>query len=72
MVLTPGYIKVITKAIASQIITELKKPWKKSFSVVESVRVCKVSCSDKDALIDYFKDDERRTHEEIDNESMKN
>ena len=72
MVLTPGYITVITNVIASKIITELKKPLKKSFSVVESVRVCKVGCSDKDILIDYFKDHERRTHEEIDNESMKN
>jgi hypothetical protein len=72
MVLTPGYIKVITKAIASQIITELKKPLKKSFGVVESVRVWKVSCSDKDTLIDCFNDRERRTHEKIENEGKKN
>jgi|WetSurSiteA1Bulk_404760.scaffolds.fasta_scaffold208734_2 hypothetical protein len=72
MVLTRGCIKVITNVIASQVITDLKKPLKKSFIVVESVRLCEEGCSDKDTLIDYFKDHERRTHEEIDNESMKN
>ena len=30
MVLTPGYIKVIAAEIGSQIITELRKPFKKS------------------------------------------
>jgi hypothetical protein len=63
MVLTPGYIKVITKAIASQIITELKKPLKKSFNTIEPAGVCKVSCSGKDALIDYLKDNECRAHQ---------
>jgi hypothetical protein len=63
VVLTPGYIKVIAKEIASQIITELKKPLKKSFTADESVRVCKVSCNDKDTLIDSFKDHERHTYE---------
>ena len=72
MVLTPGYIKVIAKEIASQIITELKKPLEKPFSSVESVRVRKVSCSDKNALIDYFKNHERRTDEKIENERRKN
>jgi hypothetical protein len=72
MVLTQGYIRIITNVIASQIITELKKPLKKSFSIVESVKVCNVGCSDTDTLIDYFKDHERRIYEEIDKESMKN
>ena len=51
MVLTPGYIKVITKAIASQIITELKKPLKKSFNTIEPAGVCKVVAAAKTLLL---------------------
>jgi hypothetical protein len=72
MVLTPGYIKVIAREIATQITTELKKPLKKSFTTDESVRVCKLSCKYKDTLTDPFKDRERRTHEKIENERKMN
>ena len=61
MVLTPGYIKAIASEIASQIITELRKPFKKSSSEIESARVCEATHNDKDTLIDYFKHHERRT-----------
>ena len=71
MVLTPGDIKAITSEIASQIITELRKPVKQSFSEIESARVCEATYNDKDTLINYFKDHERRTHKEIENERTK-
>ena len=51
MVLTPGYIKIITKEIALQIIRELKKPLKKPFSVDEPVWFCKASYSDKEKTL---------------------
>jgi hypothetical protein len=69
MVLTLGDIKAITAEIASKIITELRKPVKNSFSEVGSARVCETTGKDKDAGINYFKDHERRTHRQTENES---
>jgi hypothetical protein len=71
MVLTVGDIKAITAEIASQIITELRKPVKNSFSEIGSARVCETTGNDKDAGTNYFKDHERRTHRQIENESAK-
>jgi hypothetical protein len=72
MVLTPGYIKVIAKEIASQIITELKKPFERSFGEIKTAKMCETKYNDKVTLIDYFKDHERRAHEKIENERKKN
>ena len=69
MVLTPGYIKVIAAEIASQIITELRKPFKKYSGEIGSERVCEMTYNDKDTLVNYFKHHERRhTSREIINE----
>jgi hypothetical protein len=62
MVLTLGDIKAIATEIASQIITELRKPVKNSFSEIGSARVFETTRNDKDTGINYFKDHERRTH----------
>jgi hypothetical protein len=68
MVLTPGYIKVIAAEIASQIITEMRKPFRKSSGEIESARVCDATYNDKDTLVDYYKYHERRTRKEFENE----
>ncbi len=68
MVLTPGYIKVIAAEIASQIITELRKPFKKSFGEMESARVCEANYNDKNTLVDRCKYHERRMRRQIENE----
>jgi hypothetical protein len=65
MVLTPGYIKVIATEIGSQIITELRKPFKKYSGA------CEAAHSNKDTPVDCFKFRERRAHEDIENKSMK-
>jgi hypothetical protein len=65
MVLTPGYIKVIATEIGSQIVTELRKSFKKHSGT------CEIAHSDKDTPVDCFKFRERRTHEDIENESAK-
>jgi hypothetical protein len=70
-VLTLGDIKAIAAEIASQIITELRKPVKNSFSEIGFARVCEANRNDNDALINYFKDHERRAHKQIENESAK-
>jgi hypothetical protein len=71
MVLTLGDIKAITAEIASQIITELRKPVKNSFSEIGSARVCETNHNDKDAGVNYFKDHERRIRKQIENKSAK-
>jgi hypothetical protein len=71
MVLTLGDIKAIAAEIASRIITDLRKPVKNSFSEIESAKVCETNHNDKDTGINYFKDHERRTHKQIENESAK-
>jgi hypothetical protein len=71
MVLTPGYIKVIATEIGSQIITELRKPFKKSSGTIEATGACEAVHNNKDTPVDCFKFHERRTHKHIENESMK-
>ncbi len=57
--LTPNDNKAIATEIVSQIITELRKSFKKSFREIEFARV-------KDILADYFKKDhERPAHQGI-------
>ena len=68
MVLTPDDIKAITSEIASHIITELKKPVKKSFGENGPAGIREATYNNKDALVGSFKDPERRTHREIANE----
>jgi hypothetical protein len=65
MVLTPGYIKVIAAEIASQIITELRKPLKRSSGEIKSAKGRGATYNDKDALTGCFKFHDRRAHKEI-------
>jgi hypothetical protein len=71
MVLTPGYIKVIATEIGSQIITELRKPFKRYSGKIEATGVREAAHNGKDTPVDCFTFHDRRTHEDIENESTK-
>jgi hypothetical protein len=71
MVLTPGYIKIIAAEIGSQIIAELRKPFKKSSGKIGAVKTFETAYSDKDPLVDCSKFHDQRVHEEIEKESAK-
>ena len=68
MVLTPDDIKDIATEIASQIITELRKPVDQYSSDNKSKGVCETTYNNKNTFIDYFKHNERRTNRKIENE----
>jgi len=68
MVLAPVDIKAIATEIASKIITELRKPVEKSLSENGPTGVRETVYNNKDALIGSFKNHERRTHKEIEND----